>query len=371
MTRLMLFLTVITMLVGLAAAQSVQVSENEASEGPGEKKLLTVGDPAPELDIMHWVKGEAVGQLDSGRVYVVEFWATWCGPCVISMPHLSELQDEHGEQATIIGISNEPLEVVTKFLDGEDREGVSWHDKIRYRLTTDPDGSAWEDYFRAAGRRGIPSAFLVGKAGHIEWIGHPMQLDEPLAAVINGTWDRAAFALEYEVQRKVSEIQGELRAAKRAGEWDKAWEAVERMEAIAPDAGAMDLEKFQLLVGGLNKAAAGYKLGEGLVKRFWDDGSTLNMIAWFVVDDESVQRRDLKFAMLAAQRAADLTEHKSAAILDTLARVYYEQEEVEAAVDWQAKAVAAAESDRMAESLKETLVKYEKEVAGADRVVKD
>ncbi len=52
---------------------------------------LSVGDAAPKLAVKEFVKGDPIAQLEKGKTYVVEFWATWCGPCRTSIPHLTEL----------------------------------------------------------------------------------------------------------------------------------------------------------------------------------------------------------------------------------------------------------------------------------------
>ena len=86
---------------------------------------LTIGSEAPSLDIEHWLsnghgKFEPVTKFEPGKVYVVEFWATWCGPCIASMPHLVGLQQRYGDQGVmIVSVSDEPLETVESFLKGE------------------------------------------------------------------------------------------------------------------------------------------------------------------------------------------------------------------------------------------------------------
>ena len=82
---------------------------------------LAVGSPAPELDVEYWLsrgtgnRFPKVTKFEAGKVYVVEFWATWCPPCRASMPRLSELQDKYADSVQIISISDESLETVEGF----------------------------------------------------------------------------------------------------------------------------------------------------------------------------------------------------------------------------------------------------------------
>jgi thiol-disulfide isomerase/thioredoxin len=191
---------------------------------------LTIGSPAPALDIEHWLsdgggKFPKVTEFAPGKVYVVEFWATWCGQCVASMPHLAETQATYAEKGVqIVSVSDEPLETVTMFLgkpvrgaegsaagDGSSEEATTYAQLTSaYCLTTDPDESVKKAYMDAAAQGGIPTAFLVGKTGQIEWIGHPMAMDEPLAQVVADAWDRDAFAAEFVRSQQRDRLRMEL-----------------------------------------------------------------------------------------------------------------------------------------------------------------
>lgn len=353
---------------------------SDKDPGTAETKTLAIGDKAPDIDIAHWIKGvkldrrgafTPITKFGDGRVYVLEFWATWCGPCVGGMPHLSELQEKYADRdVTIIGVSDESLPKVIGFLfQTWKADGKTQNERCQYVLATDPDKSVKTDYFTAAGQTGIPCAFLIGKDGCVEWIGHPMRMDDPLEQVVAGTWDRAAykaaFAKQAADEKIMREANARMRAASQTGDWDTCLQVLNELLEASPENASLQMQKFFLLAGPAAKPDEAYAMGEALLKCAWDSAGTLNQIAWTVVDDKSIVRRDLAFALKAALRANELSESKDAAILDTLARVYFDQGDLHTAVKWQRVAAERAGQDAMGTEIRAVLEKYEQAAASS------
>ena len=93
-----------------------------------------------------FVKGEPVKAFEPGKVYVVEFWATWCGPCLTSIPHLTELHKKNPE-ITFIGVSTEADPVLVKQFVME--QG----DAMNYRVAVDAVPKGKDDGEGRDGRR--------------------------------------------------------------------------------------------------------------------------------------------------------------------------------------------------------------------------
>ena len=147
----------------------------------GLDAALTIGDPAPSIEV-EVLKGEAV-DIAAGRgehVYVIEFWATWCPPCLKSAPHLSKLQAKLGDKGLkVIGISDEDKETVEPFIQ-------DLGTKMDYTVAIDPSRRSHRRYMQPFGLTGIPHAFVVSKAGDLVWHGHPMDpfLEHLLAVLV-------------------------------------------------------------------------------------------------------------------------------------------------------------------------------------------
>ena len=112
-----------------------------------------------------------------GKVVLLDFWATWCGPCVVEMPNVKRAYAKHaGPHFEIVGISLDrsraELEAFTK------AQGMTWPQSF--------DGKGWESAVaRQYGVSSIPTTLLLDRQGRIARVGlRGPQLDEAIAEIL-------------------------------------------------------------------------------------------------------------------------------------------------------------------------------------------
>lgn len=138
-----------------------------SAQAPGQ---LALGDKAPPIDV-YFLQGDPI-DLESGKgkqVFIVEFWATWCGPCRYSIPHLTELQQKHEDDGlVIVGISDESSTLVRPYME-------QMGEKMQYRVAVDNNDTTNRRYFGGFGRvQSYPTAFVIDVNGRVAWIGNPL-----------------------------------------------------------------------------------------------------------------------------------------------------------------------------------------------------
>ncbi len=363
---------------------------------------LTIGSKAPALNIEHWVqdgngKFKPVTKFEPGQVYIVEFWATWCGPCIAAMPHIVELQKKYADKGLqVVSISDEDLDTVNQFLKrevkqtsapaggaGAAKEKASADDKpmtygeltSAYCLTTDPDESCHEDYMRAAGRNGIPCAFVVGKDGFIEWIGHPMSIDKALASVLDGNWDRQAFLVEYRESENFSRRSNEIMQALSKNKFAEALKLAEEAESefsspvfkarVSSVKTTIQTSQLEYMV--LKNRPESVAALEAVLKD--KPALAINQVIWQSVAVPYIGGRkvneELVKASIEHMNEALKAEPESAYYLDTQAHLYGLLGQVDKALELQEKAVKFVDDrnrDSVSEYLKE--LRSKKEAAG-------
>lgn len=117
-----------------------------------------VGHSAPTVYVQHWITGNGVST--EGKWVLIEFWATWCGPCRQMLPELQKKHDKYKDRLVIQAISDEGPNVVRNFVYANNYTFPIGCD-MKQRTST------------AVGVRGIPHALLVDPQGIVRWQGHP------------------------------------------------------------------------------------------------------------------------------------------------------------------------------------------------------
>lgn len=378
-----------------------------------------LGDPAAPLDIADWVKGDAVdlANVQGTKVLVVEFWATWCGPCLTSIPHLTELQHKFADRGVVvIGVSAEDPSTVRPFVD-------KMGGKMGYTVAVDNNRQTSKGYMTAYGQNGIPHAFVIDLEGRVAWHGHPMAgLDQALDRIA------PAVAVKKPGDRKRAEaarkLQQYIERATR-GEQSESLDQLEReLAALDEELGGIHpgqplnltelrrTVRFQALMRDYQRAVAAggseaeltrieeqaaplappgfsfdtYRGNFSLQRTFRDyyravtrdedtaaiaalttrleavnstEVEALNEIAWTLLTDEAIRTRNVGLALKFAQSAFEQTKGKDPDVLDTYARALFENGNTTEAVKRQEQAIALTRDRGLQSEMRANLKRYQ------------
>ena len=284
---------------------------------------LEVGDKAPAIGVGEWVANTPV-TLESakGKVLVVEFWATWCGPCKRTIPHLNKLHAKHQDKDVVfVGISNESVEKVKPFLKTME---MTYHVGV---AASKEAYAAWME-----GVRGIPHAFVVDQKGTVAWKGHPMAgMDGVIASLVAGTFDPKKAAT-------LAKLREQLQKARS---FEQAYAALDAMIEAVPD----DPEAYGRKRGLLNRQGKhdeAHALLLTMAKACAKNPDVLAEVAAELATTPDLKRRDLAKALELASKAVELSEGKGADVLAVQARVHYELGHLAKAAQIANQAVAVA-----------------------------
>jgi uncharacterized protein (TIGR03435 family) len=159
---------------------------------------VKVGEPAPPIRLQALVPPkplDATLETLKGKVVVLEFWATWCGPCVDAIPHLNELADQFaGKPIQFLSVTDEDPSAVENFLKTRPIHGLVGTDSTKVMLL-------------AYGFEGVPDTVLIDANGKVAGITYPAWLKaSDIADLLDGRPLKVSAIPDYSIARTGADV---------------------------------------------------------------------------------------------------------------------------------------------------------------------
>lgn len=163
-----------------AADFASMISRMEAQQNQQmAAETIQVGQPAPEISLPD--PSGKVRSLSSlkGKVVLLDFWASWCGPCRKANPHVVEVYNKYKSKGfDVFSVSLDKQDGKQRWIDAIKQDGLVWPNHVS-------DLQFWDSAPAAVyGVRSIPKTFLIGKDGKIVAINPRTNLEEELLKVL-------------------------------------------------------------------------------------------------------------------------------------------------------------------------------------------
>lgn len=145
-------------------------TENDVTDnGAATASIMTPGAPAPNFSLPDR-SGRTFSLSDfRGRPLLVDFWATWCGPCRETMPEVERLHRKYRGQLQVVGIN----------IEGNSQDVLSYLDEGGYTFPVLFDSGNWDSSVATSyGVSSIPRTFLIDRNSRVLYDGHPQGLSE-------------------------------------------------------------------------------------------------------------------------------------------------------------------------------------------------
>jgi len=300
---------------------------------------LVVGDIAPPLKTIKWLKGDSIAELQKDKVYLIEMGFAACTDCRASIPHLSNIAGKYRGRLKVIGIhiwennKNNPADL--SYVSKVENYLASVGKKISYDVAVDKPEQTTADTWGG----GAPKSFIVGRDNKILWIGHPDDLDPVLEKIMSNSFKPFETAEKQKAENNYYlEQYDSIWQYKKAGNYTAAIATIDNLISEFPSKQFLYYEKYRVLDGmdSANQKANG--LVKWLLKTKPKGFNMMYKLSHAILNSKYPDY-DLAIAMADWALHESTYNYASAFIIDAKAIAYYKKGDIQKASDLQKQAI--------------------------------
>ncbi|RNC86740.1 MAG: TlpA family protein disulfide reductase [Winogradskyella sp.] len=197
-----------------------------------------------QINVSEVIQESQISQSQENKLYFIDFWATWCGPCVYAKKMLTVLQKQHPKDFYVISLSDESASLVERYLSKRPSE---------LAIAVDDFGNTFNTYNIISRPQGV----LLNAKGEKLWQGHPSDLSSQMVnRFLKNTTSRVSVSDFIKTVQKIPLIENDytLKADFELKEYKK---EVSQLEVYETDAYLRLRGKLDKILGYLTKTYEG------------------------------------------------------------------------------------------------------------------